>query len=427
MLLTDQSVAKLTIPDGKTEHLVFDDREPGFGVRLRAGGKRVWICQYRAAGQQRRVTIGPVASSTAAKARDRAKAIKAGVTLGTDPQGERLAEKERAKTTVLHIVDSYLLHLERRVKAAAMKSSSFDATERYLRNHWAKLHHQPAHALSRREIAERLAAIATENGPIAANRARAALSSLYTWAMKEGLLETLQANPVAFTNKPADERHRDRVLSHPELRDIWQHSGETDFGKIVRLLMLTAQRRDEVANMARSELSIDRAAWSIPAPRTKNGIMHDVPLARVALDIIQSVPEPEVREGEARRDIVFGAGQGGFSGWSRSKTALDARIAAARTKAAKAAGVEAPAMPHWTLHDLRRTADTLMNEELGVQPHVTEAILNHVSSQESGKKGVAKIYNRSKYAAEKRSALTAWAGHLAEICAEPRQAAETAE
>jgi len=418
MLLTDQSVAKLSIPEGKSELIVFDDREPGFGVRLRAGGKRVWICQYRAGGQQRRVTIKPVAELTAAKARDRAKAIKAGVTLGSDPQGERLAEKERAKTTLLHIVDDYLRALDRRVKASAMKLASYEATERYLRNHWAKLHQQPAHALSRREIAERLTAVATENGPISANRARAALSSLYTWAMKEGLLDTLQANPVAFTNKPADERHRDRVLSHVELRDIWQQSGDGDFGKIVRLIMMTAQRRDEVANMARSELSIDRALWSIPGPRTKNGIMHDVPLPRAALEIVQSVPEPAAQEGELQRDLIFGAGKGGFSGWSRSKADLDVRIAAGRLKQAKAAGAEPAEMPHWTLHDLRRTADTLMNEELGIQPHVTEAILNHVSSQESGKKGVAKVYNRSKYATEKRAALDAWAAHVAAIVGE---------
>lgn len=415
MLLTDQSVSRLAIPEGKSELIVFDEKEPGFGIRLRAGGKRVWICQYRSAGQQRRVTIGRLDEFTTAKARDRARALKAGVTLGADPQRERLAEKERAKITLLHIVDSYLQHLERRVKASAMKPASYAATERYLRNHWAKLHSQPAHAVSRREIAERLTAIAAANGPISANRARAALSSLYTWAMKEGLLDTLQANPVAFTNKPADERHRDRVLGHSELREIWQHSGDGDFGKIVRLLMLTAQRRDEVANMARSELSVDRALWSIPAARTKNGVMHDVPLSQAALDIIQSVPDPEVRDGEGRRDLVFGVGKGGFSGWSRSKAELDARIAAGRTKAAKAAGVEPVEMPHWTLHDLRRTADTLMNEELGVQPHVTEAILNHVSSQESGKKGVAKVYNRSKYASEKRAALEAWAQHVASI------------
>lgn len=419
MLLTDQSVAKLNLPDGKSELIVFDDREPGFGVRIRAGGKRVWICQYRVAGKQRRVTIALVSALTAAKARDRAKAIKAGVTLGSDPQGERLAEKERAKTTLLGIVESYLQHLERRVKASAMKQSSLDATERYLRNHCAKLHERPAHAVTRREIAERLAAIASENGPISANRARAALSSLFTWAMKEGLLDTLQANPVALTNKPADERHRDRVLSHAELREIWQHSRDDDFGRITKLLMLTAQRRDEVANMARSELSIERALWSIPAQRTKNGIMHDVPFSPAALEVIQSVPEPAVREGERPRDLIFGAGKGGFSGWSRSKADLDTRIAASRAKAATEAGAEPVEVPHWTLHDLRRTADTLMNEELGIQPHVTEAILNHVSSQESGKKGVAKVYNRSKYAAEKRAALDAWAAHVAGIVRSP--------
>lgn len=417
MHLTDQSVAKLNLPEGKAELIVFDDREPGFGVRIRAGGKRVWICQYRTGGKQRRVTIEPVSALTVAKARDRAKAIKAGVTLGSDPQGERLAEKERAKTTLLGIVESYLQHLGRRVKASAMKQSSLDASQRYLRNHWAALHERPAHALARREIAERLATISAENGPISANRARAALSSLYTWAMKEGLLDTLQANPVAFTNKPAEERHRERVLTHSELREVWQHSGEGDFGKIVRLLILTGQRRNEVGNIARSELALDRAQWSIPGPRAKNWMTHDVPLSASALEILNSVPETELSDGEVRRDYVFGIGKGGFSGWSRSKAALDASIAAARATAAAEAGREPSEMPHWTLHDLRRTADTLMNEDLGVQPHVTEAIINHTSSKESGKKGVAKVYNRSKYAVEKRAALDAWAAHVLSLVA----------
>lgn len=416
MLLTDQVVAKLAIPDGKSEHIVFDEKEPGFGIRLRAGGKRVWVCQYRAGGQQRRVTIDRVDNLSTAKAREKARALKAGVTLGADPQGERLAEKERAKTTVLHIVDAYLSFAERRVANGAMKPASLAATERYLRQHWAPLHATAAHALARKDIAAQLTAIATSNGPIAANRARAALSTAYGWAMREGLLETLQANPVTFTNKPADERHRDRVLSHGELREIWTHAGDGDFGKIVRLLLLTGQRREEVGAMARSELRLDKALWSLPPGRTKNGLAHDVPLAPAALTIVKSVPEPDE---EKPRDLLFGTGEGSFSGWSRAKRDLETRIAEARTKAAEADGREPPPFPRWTLHDLRRTFATLATEELGVLPHVVEAILNHVSSTESGKKGVAGIYNRSKYAAEKRAALDAWADHVEVVCSRP--------
>jgi len=157
--------------------------------------------------------------------------------------------------------------------------------------------------------------------------------------------------------------------------------------------MLTAQRRDEIGSLRWSEINKVGKLVSLPPERTKNSRPHDVPLSDAALEIIEGQPQ---RKG---RDLVFGEGEGGYSGWSRAKAAVD-----------KTAKLSTP----WTLHDLRRTAATRMADQ-GVQPHVIEAILNHVSGH---KAGVAGIYNRSTYAVEKRAALDLWASHLRLILAQ---------
>lgn len=141
-----------------------------------------------------------------------------------------------------------------------------------------------------------------------------------------------------------------------------------------------------------SEVDLGQALWIIPRERTKNGLKHEVPLSNAALHILQSIPR---REG---REFVFGEGQGGFSGWSKSKIRLDSRVA-------KIGAVLRP----WRLHDIRRTTATRLGE-LGTLPHVIEAILNHISGH---KAGVAGIYNRATYAREKREALDLWSKYIA--------------
>ncbi len=139
------------------------------------------------------------------------------------------------------------------------------------------------------------------------------------------------------------------------------------------------------------ELDLPRALWSLPKERTKNGLPHDVPLSHAALDVLAGA------EGRRDRPHVLGDGAGGFNGWGKAKPALDARIAASGAK-----------VEPWTLHDLRRTTATRL-VDLGTLPHVVEAILNHVSGH---KAGVAGIYNRATYAAEKRQALDMWGAHV---------------
>ena len=192
----------------------------------------------------------------------------------------------------------------------------------------------PLHKVERRHAAAYLAEIATRNGPIAANRARAALSALFTWAMREGLVET---NPVVGTNRAVPERSRERVLSDPELAAIWQACGSDDYGQIVRLLILTGQRREEVGGMRWKEIDLVSARWCMPPERTKNHRPHEIPLPAPALAIIRGL----LRRPD--RPYLFGEGQGPFQGWSKARAGLNRRAAAAGH----------PLAP-WRLHDIRR-------------------------------------------------------------------------
>jgi integrase len=210
---------------------------------------------------------------------------------------------------------------------------------------------------------------------------------MFNWAIREGYDIT---NPVIGTNRPATSKGRERVLTDDELRVIWRGCDDRDYGRIVRLLVLTGQRREEVGGMCWSEIVGDR--WVIPGPRTKNHREHTLPLSASALALL-----PDRRQG---RDFIFGDGpRRGYSGWSKSKARLDEQIGD---------------LPHWTVHDIRRTVATGMADKLGVLPHVIEAVLNHVSGHRAG---VAGIYNRARYAAEMREALERWAREVSRIVA----------
>ena len=280
--------------------------------------------------------------------------------------------------------DDYL-----KARQGNLKTSSFEASTHHLNRLWKPLHRLPVTSIDRGAVAARLRTIATENGPVAADRARSTLSKMFAWAIGEGLCES---NPVMGTNKQSEAKARERTLADHELVTIWNAVPGNDYGHIVRLLMLTAQRRDEIGGLRRTEVDTAGKLIVLPGERTKNGRAHEIPLSALALTELDSVTE---REGSA---LVFGKGAGGYSGWSKSKAALD----------------ESCKLEPWTLHDLRRTAATRM-ADLGVLPHVIEAVLNHVSGH---KAGVAGIYNRSTYAAEKRAALDLWASHVRTIVAQ---------
>ena len=394
MKLTKDNIGGLTVDPGKPEKRFMDDEVPGFGLRVRATGARTWFITYRdRAGKSCAKMLGPVKKVSLAQARAQAKVDMAKVTLNGDPQQEKKLERDRAAQTFDSITPGFLDH-----QKANTKPLSYAQVKLHITDHWSPFAKRSVHSITAFDVSEQLGKIAKDRGPIAANRARATLSSFFGWAMGEGLAAH---NPVVGTNKPMkNEIARERVLTDAELAKIWKATKDDDYGRIVRLLMLTGQRRDEVGAIVKSEISVPDCRWNIPSARTKNGRTHEVPLSDTALDILKAALKVEGRED---REVIFGETDNGFSGWSKCKEALDQRIKDAAGKA----------LVPWRLHDLRRTVATRM-ADLGVLPHVIEAVLNHISGH---KGGIAGVYNRASYAAEKRQALDTLAAHIEAIAA----------
>jgi integrase len=383
MKLTAKTIAGATLPTGKTDHIEWDDELPGFGLRLRAGGERMrksWVAQYRAHGRTRRMKIGALEKLSAEEARKAARKILAKVEVGHDPQAEKAARRQQDGHTLAAVARDYL-----EAKKATVRVNTYRELVRYLTGPYFKpLHAMPIDQVTRRDVAFRLTRITAENGSITAGRARAALSALYAWALGHGLAET---NPVVGTLKPEDSKPRERVLSDSEITTLWRACGDDAFGKIVKLLILTGCRRMEICGLRWTEIDLENGLLRLPPERTKNGRAHTLPLPSMALDIIATVHQI------VGRDHLFGERSNlGFTQWD-AKRELDARLGD---------------MAEWTLHDLRRTAATGM-ANIGVQPHVIEAVLNHISGH---KVGVAGIYNRSNYEREAKAALALWADHV---------------
>src|SRR5215207_10691711 len=302
MRLTRPNVTRVAVPPGRTEIILFDEALPGFGVRVRLGGKRTWIAQYRLGSKQRRVTLGTTEAVDPDEARRRARSVLGLVHNGDDPQARKAEARARASATLGTVVTHYL----DRFAVQRLRPKTLTETRRYLNVSWKPLHGLGLNDIDRRAVALRLSEIARENGPIAANRARVALSAFFNWAMREGLSE---GNPVIGTNRPAEEHSRDRVLSDEELAAIWGACRDDHFGRIVRLLLLTGQRREEVGGMQWSELDLTRSLWTIPGGRTKNRRTHEVPLSAPARGLLEQTILA------LRSGSLFGEGRGSFQGW----------------------------------------------------------------------------------------------------------------
>jgi integrase len=401
MKLTDAVAASTALPARKSDVIHFDSRLQGFGLRLRRGAdgvKKSWVLQYRdLAGKSRRFLIGTIDEVKAAKAREIAADKLAGIRLGNYPHEERRQAKVLALESFASVAQLYLAR-----RQPELRPRSFVEVERHIKKRWEPFAEDSIHDIDQRRVALRLNEIAEAHGKVEANRARATLSALFSWAAGEGIVT---ANPVALTNKATEEKARKRVLSDSELAEVWAACRDDAYGHIIRILLLTAQRREEVGAMTWDELDLGRGTWTLSGDRTKNAEDHAVPLPPAVISILAAVPRRGRPDG--RPDFVFSDSKAGFSGWSAAKIALDGRINAAR----EAAGSKQP-MPEWRLHDLRRSAATRMGEALRVPPHLIESILNHKSGYRGGISGV---YNRGTYAPEVRNALLMWADHVRTI------------
>lgn len=380
---TKAAVRGMQCPPGHVEKFFWDASCRGFGMRALKSGQRSWIFQYRDEhGRTRRIVLGNVSSVELEDARDAARRTAAGVAHGSNPSIDR--KKKRAAGTVLEVIEAYLAYAKGRQRPRTYKE-----TERHLRTHAAPLHHDRAEAVARREVSSLLDRIATRSGPVAANRVRATLSALWTWALRTGLIEA-ESNPVAFTVR-YPEKPRERVLNDGELKAVWGATGDPgDYSRIVRLCLLTGCRREEVAGLGWDEVLPDRIV--IRPVRMKGNLAHEIALLPL---ILEALPQrPENAEGR-----VFGKLGTGFSGFSDGKEKLDAKIA----------NTGMP-MPAWGLHDLRRTFSTRLHDA-GVDPIVVEALLAHKQQ------GVAGVYNRASFREAKRAALMRWHEMLNELIA----------
>jgi integrase len=360
------TVASLNGLDG----WLWDEKVCGFGVRKQRRGLFYYV-RVRHRGQQIMRSIGRHGSPwTVDTARAKALELLGTLASGSDPFTQSLSGE-----TFGAEIERYL---ER--KRTSMKPRSFIEVQRYLQKRAAPLHKLSLGEIDRRTIAVLLGQIETASGPIARNRLRSSLSAFFAWAIQEGLTET---NPVQGTGKADEGSSRERVLTPAELRKLWHSLGDGHFADIVRLLLLTGQRRTEIGRLTWSEVDLDRKLIVLAPDRTKNSRSHEVPLSSQALAIL-------ARQ-DRRTEFVFSK----FMNWFAGKAKLDQRLRIAP----------------WTLHDLRRTCATQLGE-LGILPHVIEQALNHVSG---AKAGVAGVYNRSKMTDAVRQGLQRWADHVDKI------------
>lgn len=388
MNLNAKTVNDLVLPDGETDCIWWDDELTGFGYRQRRrrSGSRVgesWLVQARIHGRTRRIKLGSRATLTAAKARNAAREVLARIALGADPAAEKQNQRQEAKRSVRATVAKYLEAREGALRPASMRVTKLYLTGTYFQD----LHALSVNDVTRSTVAPCLRAIERKHSTATAAAARRALSAFYAWCIAEGLLGD-GSNPVDGSHRPADPKARDRVLGSAELVAIWKACDEDDFSRIVRLLILTGTRRQEVGGLRWSELNPDADTWTLPEGRAKNGYSVTLPMSPAALALIGTRKDPD-------RDHVFGNRSGaGFTNWAQGKTELDRRLGGT--------------VRSWRLHDIRRTVVTGMGD-IGIFPHVVETIVNH---RGGFKRGVAGTYNKSQYEQEVKTAMLRWSDHV---------------
>jgi integrase len=392
---TDAYVRRLALPAGKSDHIAWDPDLPGFGVRLRSG-KASYVVQYRVGIEQRRKSLGDVRKVNVDDARGIARKRFAQVELGVDPDAEeekRKTEQEQDARTFEKMVELYLAGQEARLADGTLRRNTYIAEERYLRRHCAPLQTKAVAKITFEEIADLIRKLVKAHGATSAARARGALSSFFAWCMRQGL--GVKANPTIGTDNPVyGKAPRDRVLTDEEIRVIWRNCLDDDFGKIVRLLMLTACRRDEIGGLRWAEVDLASSKLALPKERTKSKRPHELTLPSTAVAILGTVRRRN------STDTLFGGGATGFNAWSYNTLALGARIAA----------TEGKALAPWRIHDLRRTVRTRLGK-LGVLPHIAELVLNHAGH----KSGIGGVYDHHDYQTEIADALLKWEMHLLAI------------
>lgn len=380
---------------------LWDSELKGFGVRI-SPTCVTWLAQKslgKGKGSTQRIVVGHYPALSLKEAR-----VKAGQTISAlaaceDVRSTRAAAKQSKREyllspTVSEAIDNYLT--ERKRDAARDPTSRYETeVRRVLEKHVCvelgsstKLR-----SVTKADIRALLNKHKDAGHFVAARNLFAQLRPFFDWCVHE---EYLAVSPCVGVTPPSPCEERQHKLTDQEIKALWSASDECNsLGPMYRVLLLTAQRRGEVAGMRWQELNLDKAEWLIPASRTKNGREHLVHLSAPVLEILRTLPQRKPSE------YVFGKyPDAPASGFSKATRELHAAMLAKLREHDTETQVS-----DWRIHDLRRTAASGM-ASLGIAPHVVEAVLNHTPAK------LQRTYQVYLYANEKKAALEAWANHV---------------
>jgi len=433
--LTDVLVK--TWPPSDKRQEIADKKEGGLYLLVQPSGAKSWAVRYRFGGRLRKLTIGPYPRWSLKKAREEAREVQLRRTNPLKPEDPRAVQEEARRKTreATGELDLFRSVVERYLRVYASKRRNYPEKARLLglridskdKSRWQIVKGRAVdlwgknriHSITRRDVREHLDKLA-ETAPIGANRTFSELRTFFNWCVQKDLIAT---SPLQGMAQPSEE-HGSRIRAllrrsdipdstDDELRWLWWACERYDrrepnegqkghgrkyrgpFGPFVQFLVLTGQRRNEVAAMTWAEIDSEARQWTIPGARAKNGKPNLVPLSDSALIVLDSVPRIS---GPA--DYVFTTdGEHPISGFSRMKNRIDKLMEEIASKERPGADI-----PEWRLHDLRRTVAVGM-QRLGVKLEVTEKVLNHTSGTFGGIVGVYNVYD---YAKEKQAALLEW-------------------
>jgi integrase len=403
--LTDRSIDALR--PRPTRYEVWDDGRKGFGVRVTPRGAKSFVWLYHFDGRPRRLTFGAYPRLSLADAGVKLAEAKNLLAKGIDPGSRAVAERdaERRAETVEELVASYL------DRYARVRKRSASEDERILRkdvlSRWAR---RKAKDVTRRDIVRLLNDIVDRGAPIQANRTLTILRRMFRFAVGQAILEI---SPCDQVEAPSSENERNRALGDDEIVLLWRALDtapmEPNARRILRLMLITGQRKGEIVGLHAQEIDLEKRLWVLPANRAKNGREHLIPLSALALSILAEVAPNET--GYLFPSRVTGEPYHGASIDHATRYLFDPRpISKARKKPGKKALIPSLAgiMERFTPHDLRRTVATRMRE-LGISRGDVKMVLNHVETD------VTARYDRYDGLAEKRRALDLWAKRLMQI------------
>lgn len=374
--LTDKTVAALKT--NKKSHEFRDMLLPGFGVRVYKSGRKAFTLCYRYGTSQRRVHLGNYPIIKLADARKKATEILRLVGEGIDP----LKTRRKSIVSTREAVDSFILQY------AKPRNKNWRETSNVLnRELVSRYAERDIKQIDRQDILEILDAAIERGASYQANRIHSMIRKLFNWLTERGIVDR---SPIIGLRKPTKEYSRDRVLTDDEIVSVIKacQAEAFPFGQYTLMLLATAQRRSEVANMKWSQIDREKRIWEIPSELSKNGKPHQVPLNDFAMKLLDQIPV------FTDCDFVFSTtGYSPISGISKMLKRIQAYSGTCE----------------WRLHDLRRTAASGM-ARAGISPHVVEKVLNHVSGVFAS--SVTSIYIRYGYDTEKREALNRWGEFL---------------